>query len=193
MSVHGVARVLQRRLARYYALEQAPCIADFLVIAEPGQRETLLLRHGDDGVEMRLVVPDCKLRDALVPSRLSDSYLQVVEGVSHFVFLCERIRTGLLTSHLELELQAEVDKLVLIRGATGPSRGAGNLHSQLYERVRFLHAEDSETGSRYRMANDVAARFTKRLEALPPGSRRRHLLTFYRASLSDKLHLARAA
>lgn len=193
MTVQGVARVLQRRLASYYELEQAPCITDFMVVAKPGQRETLLLRQGDDGVEMRLVVPDCKLGDALVPSRLSDSYLQVVEGVSHFVFLCERIRTGLPTSHLELELQAEVDKLVLLSDATRVTRDPETLHAGLYGRVRFLHPENSETGSRYRMANSLAARFTKRLSSLPPGPRRRRLLTFYRSGLTDKLHLAQAA
>jgi hypothetical protein len=170
--VLGVARVLQRRLARYYALEQAPCITEFMAIAKSGERETLLLRQTEDTIELRLVVPQCKLEDALVPSRLSDSYLQVVEGVSHFVFLCERIRTGLPTSHLELELQAEVDKLVLVSGAAGRAANNGTLHSQLYEQVRFLHSQDSETGSRYRMANSLAARFTKRLESLAPGPRR---------------------
>jgi hypothetical protein len=43
------------------------------------------------------------------------------------------------------------------------------------------------------MANSLAARFTKRLEALPPDSRRHRLLTFYRSGLSDKLRLAQAA
>ena len=193
MTALGVARVLQRRLASYYELEQAPCITDFMVVAQPGERETLLLRQTDDSVEMQLVVPECELHDALVPSRLSDTYLQVAEGVSHFVFLCERIRTGLPTSHLELELQAEVDKLVLLSDASRATRRHATLHRELYERVRFLHPENSETGTRYRMANNLAARFTKRLSSLEPSHRRRQLMTFYRSGLTDKLRLAQAA
>jgi hypothetical protein len=197
LTTQGVARVLQRRLETYYALEETPCVSNFLAIAEPGERETLLVRQDDEGVEMRLVVPECTLQEALVPSKMSDAYLQILEGVSHFVLLCERIRTGLPTSQLELELQAEVDKLVLISSVANRQRPREQererLHSVLYEQVTFLHAEGTETGSRYRTANRLAARFTKRLSQLSPVAQRQILLRFYRTGLTEKVRLAQAA
>ncbi len=170
-------------------------MSDFVTLAAPGEREQLLLRHlREDEVELRVVVPDCAWSDALVPSRLSDSYLQLLEGVSHFVLLAERIRTGRQTSHLELELQAEVDKLVLVEHCLASDRRrSATLHEQLYENAHFLHAADTERGERYRLANQLAARFTKRLAGLGAAERRARLRRFYRVSLSDKVHLSQAA
>ena len=196
MRVRGVAKVLQRRLQTLYALEAAPCVSEFVTLAAPGERETLLLRQlAEDSVELRLVLPDCPLGDALVPSRLSDAYLQLLEGVSHFVLVAERIRAGRPTCQLELELQAEVDKLVLIEHccqALDPGSTVV-LHHKLYERVSFLHPEGTEQGDRYRLANRLAARFTKRLGQLSPRARRELLRRFYRVGLGDKMHLSQAA
>ena len=43
---------------------------------------------------------------------------------------------------------------------------AARIRTQLFEHVTYLHAADTERGARYRMANDLAARFTHRLERL---------------------------
>lgn len=202
MIVLKVAKILQRRLQQLYGLEDAPCISNYVTLAAPGEREQLLLRQcAEDHVELRLVVPDCPLRDALIPSLLSDSYLQVVEGVSHFVLVAERIRVGLPTSQLELELQAEVDKLVLVqqclqslpRDQSRPHHRPQNLHRQLYEQVRFLHPPGSEQGDRYRLANRLAARFTRQLGRMDTTQRRTLLRRFYRMNLSEKIRLAEAA
>jgi hypothetical protein len=193
--IGNVAKILQRRLEALYALEQAPCVSDYVTLAAPGERERVLLRQlEEDYVELRLVVPDCPLSDALMPSRLSDSYLQLLEGVSHFVLLAERIRVGLPTSHLELELQAEVDKLVLIQHCLEIGGAhASALHRKLYGQVSFLHESGTEQGDRYRLANRLAARFTQRLTQLSPLARRTLLRRFYRANLNDKMHLSQAA
>lgn len=196
MSVRNVAKILQRRLQALYELEDAPCVSDYVTLAEPGEREQLLLRQcEEDHVELRLVVPDCPLREALVPSMLSDAYLQVVEGVSHFVLVAERIRLGRPTSQLELELQAEVDKLVLIQHClqTLPLHRSQHLHHKLYGQVRFLHPAGSELGDRYRLANRLAARFTRRLGHLSTANQRALLRRFYRMNLSEKIRVAEAA
>jgi len=195
--VRSVAKILQRRLQVLYGLEDAPCVSDYVTLAAPGEREQLLLRQcEEDHVELRLVVPDCPLREALVPSLLSDSYLQVVEGVSHFVLVAERIRAGRPTSQLELELQAEVDKLVLVQHCLRASRHhlpQQHLHHKLYGQVRFLHPPGSEQGDRYRLANRLAARFTRRLGRMNTGDRDALLRRFYRMHLSDKIRVAEAA
>jgi hypothetical protein len=131
----------------------------------------------------------------MVPSRLGDGYLQLIEGVSHFVLLAERIRTGLPTSQLELELQAEVDKWVLLDQPLRlePHR-LSRLHARLYSGATYLHSEDSVEGQRYRLATAMAARFTRHLGQLSSRGRRdEQLRRFYQCGLSDKLTMARAA
>jgi len=194
--IRDLAKIVQRRLQTFYGLEQAPCVGDFVTLAAPGERERLLFRqHAEDQVELRLVLPEFPLSEALQPSRLSDRYLQLLEGVSHFVLLAERIRVGCPTSQLELELQAEVDKLVLIQNCLGDAtpHDSERLHHKLYERVSFLHPAGSEPGDRYRLANRVAARFTKRLPKPGSPARLDLLRRFYRAGLNGKMHLSQAA
>lgn len=184
-------RALQQALERFYELEQAPDISLFARSSEPDERETLLLRETEDGLEIALVLPD--LENELEPGP-SDTWLQIAEGVSHFVYVAERARTELPATLLELELQAEVDKFVLLALVTHPSPDPHALHESLYENVRYLHPADSELGGRYRMANDLAARFVARLVARRDAlSTLRSLRRFYRAGQAEKIHLARAA
>ena len=159
------------------------------------RREALLVREGVDSVELALLLPKGLLdSDGARPD--SDSLLQALEGVSHFVFLSERVRTGLPTTKLELELQAEVDKFVLLAlEGTPRDRGACEAICQsLFEHVSFLHDPESEDGERYRLANALAARFVRRLDPHASGSAlRERLRRFYRAGQAEKIHLARAA
>lgn len=124
-----------------------------------------------------------------------DLWLQLAEGVSHFVYVAERARTGLPATQLELELQAEVDKFVLWIGSdAAPSGNPRDVREQLFERVRFLHPAGTEAGQRYRLANDLAAQFVTRLHELPSREARvRRLRRFYRAGQTDKIRLSRAA
>ncbi len=183
-------RRLQRKIERYYGLERAPDVVDFVATDEPTEREVLLVRETDDSIELKLLLPDVQpLMGA------NDGFLQLLEGVSHFVYLAERVRVGLPSTQLELELQAEVDKFVLLAFGPRPRDPVWrrDLHTQLYERVLFLHPEGSEVGQRYRLANELAARFTSKLMHLPALVARAVLQRFYRAGQSEKIWLARAA
>lgn len=180
---------IQRRLEDYYGLERTPDVAAFAEAAPDGEREQLLVRESDDAVELALIVPN----DA--PSAgANDVWLQLVEGVSHFVYVVERVRTGLPTTQLELELQAEVDKFVLLGLEPGGDReSVRRLHEHLYENGRFLDASGTEAGDRYRLANDLAARLGARLLGRHAHDARALLRRFYRAGQTDKIALARAA
>ena len=194
MSATLPARI-QARLASYYGIEDAPAVDDFIEPADDG-REHLLVREEGGALEVSLRLPRAR-------AATFDELCQVVEGVSHFLYLAERARRELPATHLEMELQAEVDKYVLFThaGATPrrfhPAR-ASRLRARLFERVRYLHAADTETGARYRMANELAARFAGWLES----SFARHgrfeqlraaLRRFYGAGQAEKIGLARAA
>ncbi len=180
---------IQRRLEDYYGLEPTPDVGAFAEAAPDGEREQLLVRESEDAVELALIVPNEAPR-----AGANDVWLQLVEGVSHFVFVVERVRTGLPTTQLELELQAEVDKFVLLGLASGGDReSVRRLHEHLYENGRFLDASGTEAGERYRLANDLAARLGARLLARHALDARALLRRFYRAGQTDKIALARAA
>jgi hypothetical protein len=195
---HEALRAVQRRLERFYALERAPDVVDFVHFVqgdEPESRETLVLLQTEEALEIRLVLPPLELPAQAEP-RADDGFLQLVEGVSHFVYVAERARTNLPATRLELELQAEVDKFVVLGGGRLEPHQARRLHVDLYERVRFLHPPGSEDGERYRLANDLAARFVARLfhnRSGESGGAVRALRRFYRSGQTEKIHLARAA
>jgi hypothetical protein len=186
------ARSVQRSLERFYWLEQGPDVTEFVRTAEGPLRESLLVRAADDAVELALYLPG----DDTDQDGLHDAHVQLIEGVSHFVYVAERARVDLPTTALELELQAEVDKFVVLafdEGELDHSR-AWAVHRTLYENVAFLHSEDSEPGQRYRLANELAARMANRLAASSPRSGQRAFLQrFYRSGQADKIRLARAA
>lgn len=195
-------RTVQKKLERLYALECGPDVVDFVQIAGDGSREQLLIRQIAGELEIALVLPPLEAAPAGTrpaprkQGQPSDEWLQVLEGISHFVLVVDRARAGRSTTQLELELQAEVDKFVLLaleRRSFGPA-DARTLHDALYERVHYLHPEESEAGERYRLANKLAARFVLRLLQNDEQERRLELLRrFYRSDQSAKIALARAA
>jgi hypothetical protein len=205
---NGVGFVRERLLAQRVQcglerLYQLPRIADvdaYLEVCAEGEREQLRLREDSDGaLEIALMVP------ALHPVAAepqTDTLCQIIEGVSHFVYVTHRAALAQKATQLELELQAEVDKyVVLAASAQGPRLDANrcrHLWRALYERIDFEHGPASERGERYRTANDAAARFIRCLEpkfvdrAQTP-QLRHTLRTFFHEGLEAKLRMARAA
>ena len=192
---------MQRRLTRCYGIDDALRVDDFVRMAEEGEREELFIRHGPDGLELALALPREVIEPGARPSL--DQLCQVVEGVSHFLYVAERARRERPVTELELELQAEVDKyLVLVDPCHEGYRPGWSVHvrARLYDRVAFAHPRGTERGDRYRMANELAARFAGRLEAqhlrdgrIDPSGMRQALHRFYWAGQTEKIELARAA
>ncbi len=196
----GLPARIQARLSRWYRIEDAPPVDPFIEAAD-GERETLLVRDAGGELELLLCLPRAAIEAGPGGRGPSfDELCQVIEGVSHFLYLAERARRELPTTQLELELQAEVDKYLLLSHGDGgfhPARAA-RVRARLFERVRYLHAADTESGARYRMANGLAARFARRLEALFTRQGRSEpmraaLLRFYGAGQAEKIELAQAA
>jgi hypothetical protein len=169
-------------------LEETPDVRGFVrEVSEPDGRESLLLRESGEELEMALVVPRVAAND-------HDGWLQLAEGVSHFVYVANRARQELPSTQLELELQAEVDKFVLLVLEQLPydRAEAFEMHARLYEDVRYLHEAGTELGDRYRTANDLAARFVRRLLGFGPEATHTALRRFYRAGQADKIRLVAA-
>lgn len=162
----ALAGRIQRGLEALYRLDRAADVDAFVTHADEGQREALLVRQSDDGLELSLRIP--RLGDASldVEGAGLDPFCQIIEGVSHFVYLADRASVDREATQLELELQAEVDKYVVLASALEPfdERTSRRLRERLYDEVVFLHHADSVEGERYRVANGHARRFTGRLE-----------------------------
>jgi hypothetical protein len=195
----AVAAAVQRALERLYQLERTADVDAFVTPAAQGERETLFVREAEGGtLEMSLRLPALARRefDAAVDADL-DPLCQIIEGVSHFVYLADRAHAARATTQLEMELQAEVDKYVVLAGvlAVNDARTSERLRTRLYEDVSFTHERDSERGERYRIANELAARFVWRLEREYLGRRRyaelhRELRAFFRLGQEGKLRRA---
>jgi hypothetical protein len=192
----ALAAKVQEALERIYRLDRVADVGDFVQGAGEGERETLFVREADDGaLEVRLRLP---LLDGA--SQL-DVLCQIIEGVSHFVYVVERARVQREATQLELELQAEVDKWVILAASMQETFDEGRsaaLRARLYERVEFEHDAESELGERYRVANTVAHRFVRRLEREYVGvgrfgEMRLQLCRFFHLGQEEKLRLGRAA
>jgi hypothetical protein len=191
----ALATRVQSALERVYRLERVVDVGDFLLSAHEGEREALLVREADDGtleVSVRLPMLEAEAR--------LDTMCQIIEGVSHFVYVVERARLGREATQLELEVQAEVDKWVVLAASMRAldADGSAELRARLYERVAFAHGADTEFGERYRVANDVANRFVRRLEreyleAARFVDLRDALRRFFHVGQEEKLRLGRAA
>lgn len=159
----ALASRIQRGLENLYRLDRAADVDAFITHAGENEREALLVRETEDGLELRLRLP--RLDSADDASNL-DPICQIIEGVSHFVYLSDRASRARATTQLELELQAEVDKYVVLAASLErfDQRSSRRLRERLYEAVRFAHGPETVEGERYRVANERAWRFTGRLE-----------------------------
>jgi hypothetical protein len=201
---------VQAALERLYRLERVASVEDFVRGAGSGEREALLLREADDGdLEVSVRLPTLAAGEGEGKGKGNgevelDTLCQIIEGVSHFVYVSERVRIGRAATQLEMELQAEVDKWVVL-AASMRSFDAGRsatLRSRLYEGFAFVHDDGSDEGreltERYRVANDAAHRFVRRLEKDYVGSARfgelhAELWRFFHIGQEGKLRLGRAA
>ena len=165
----ALASRIQRGLEALYRLDRGADVDAFVTHADEGEREALFVRESDDGLELLLRVPRLGDRSVDVEGAGLDPLCQIIEGVSHFVYLADRASHDREATQLELELQAEVDKYVVLASALAQDesfdeRRSRRLRERLYENVGFVHQADTVEGERYRVANGCAHRFTRRLE-----------------------------
>jgi len=162
----ALAERVKEGLSRLYRLDALPHVGDFVTLAEGEERETLFVRDSGEDLEIELRMPKLAATEVALDGASLDPLCQIIEGVSHFVYLAARAARRRETTQLELEIQAEVDKyVVLAHGLPGFSaRTSERLRRRLFEGVSYVHPEASDEGERYRIANDAASRFTEKLE-----------------------------
>lgn len=195
LRARNLAARVQGGLERLYQLDRVADVEDFVLGAAAGEREALLVRQARDGaLELGVRLPELEGEAGL------DVLCQIIEGVSHFVYVVERARARREATQLELEVQAEVDKWVVLAASISAfdAQRSAALRARLYDQVAFAYEAETELGERYRVANDAAHRFVRRLEReyVEPGrfrGLRGELLHFFHVGQEEKLRLGRAA
>jgi len=192
----SIAGAVQASLERLYQLDRVANVHEFVEPLEAGEREVLLVRESGEGdMELSLRLPLLPRPNFDLESREDlDTICQLIEGVSHFVYLTDRANDSREATQLELEVQAEVDKFVMLVAwvARCDLATSHRIRARIFESVDYLHEAGSECGDRYRMANTTANHFVKRLEREFIGKGqlaelRTELRRFYRMGQEDKL------
>jgi hypothetical protein len=173
--VGEIAVCVQRRLESLYALDPEPPVTDYLVPAGAvshlpgGGSRTLVAQEGDE-VSVGVVLDESvgaglertDPRERLDGSNLG-SFTTLTEEVSHFLYVLSRARRDRSMTQLELELQGEIDKYLVVlffRGLEDEgavSSGSGSCSSSVTSsrpacRSRAANATTRPRGSRTAIA-----------------------------------------
>ena len=207
--MRGLLDRLQQTLEALYRVDGPARVADFFLPQDhyralAGQtvlrREALLVSSDGEFADIGLYIQDDVLARASrfvrdVTHDGIDAFCVAVEGVSHFLYLtfCGG-RLGRPVSRIEMELQAEVDKYVLLKTLLG----ANDLIDRLYQQVHIDERLPREEMERYRVANTQARRYARWVERAfvrgQGGVALQDARALYRKTLASKLeHIARAA
>lgn len=165
---------IQQQLENLYQIERGERVEGFLKKIGPQLgREALLIKYSSNKLELGLYIsPEVlkKLRrrnpfEWIGPGNL-EPFLIAVEGVSHFVYFLKRVHENHAVTQLEMEIQAEIDKYLLVcllylfHNREIPSF----LFSTLFDQVRWEPSLNQEESHRYIEANKFAARFCADLD-----------------------------
>ena len=205
---------LQQALLHLYRIDQVPAVHDFRIgrgylevllgkeKAARHERETLLVADTQDETLIALFLDDNTIERAVLFAENGeqenlDAFCVVMEGVSHFVYFIYASEQDRPVSQAELELQAEIDKFLMLR-LLFPHKVAEDLIAKLFDHFELVTLLTADEHYRYRLTNRVARRyarwwatkFARGNGAIALDDARR----LYRKSFSSKLaHIARAA
>lgn len=179
--VVATAAAVQQMLEAFYALPAGPSVTGFMIEDEsdrdawlaPGARrppEQLLLLESGDELQVALYLEPARMQELAEHNPLLwldeenlPAFLLLVEGVSHFRYVIYRAQAERQLSLLELELQAEVDKYLLLRRLLavqqcGPGL-AERLVCVLFAEPHYAAGLDAAEATRYAVAHRYAERY----------------------------------
>lgn len=143
-----------------------------LLGATGNSSEELLVVEHEDELEIGLYFSPSllgALEAHATPAQLAaddlEAYCELLEGVSHFVYLVGSAHRERRVSLLELEAQAEIDKFasVVLQGWRQGARFAAEVVERLFDRVTFRATLSPEQRWRYREANRLSRNYCLRL------------------------------
>lgn len=174
---------LQSKIESRYDLEIPYCIEHFVSSdravadrladeqASNGQQravvdeELVFIHQQEDSLEFMVYV-DEHLLTALNASCMDlDGLCTVLEGASHAVCLLWHAHNDRQIRPVELELQAEIDKYMLLTGGGLCSAERRSLHRRLFANSRLISEQGSALYDRYRTASQLASHYCQWLDA----------------------------
>lgn len=172
----------QRQLHAIYGVKVPHTVSDFVTTdmdfisrltngdKDHLKEKLLVMQEGEDmGLSLYLhtdvinSLADQPLENQLEYENL-ENLCHAIEGISHFLYLIWRALRQHEVSLLELELQAEVDKYIVLLSLFRRLKkynAISALHQTLFENVRFDHALSESEAVRYREANHYAGRYCR--------------------------------
>jgi hypothetical protein len=207
---------LQAQIEARYGLDSTAPVDDFVVTergflealaadaarVERHPRELLLVSEADGTLDVSLFIDAGVLKrladkdpfDALGDHNLDD-FLVALEGVSHFVYLAHNARFDKSVTPFELELQAEIDKFLVVLALVAEQSGReplASIHAVLFEAARIGDWVAPEVRERYEAANFYAGKYCRQLiaagiGATTPEHLSRELCRFYRLPRNAKV------
>jgi len=136
-------------------------------------KELLFISETTDGLELSLYLDETTINELIENNPFEslnqdnfNAFCLVAEGISHFVYLIWSATHNRTVSQLELELQAEVDKYILCASILANQTNGKlpeNLCDLLFERITYNADLSREQQQRYRLANDYANSYCRRL------------------------------
>ncbi|MEE2829748.1 MAG: hypothetical protein VX498_11225 [Myxococcota bacterium] len=206
---------IQRHLEAIYDLGLDERVGDFLIDEDGletlvasgllgpecrGTEEQVLVLPDEEGFSIGVYLSEAVQRSMRAGEHRLQVHCHATEAVSHFVMLLWAAREGRQVRLFELELQAEVDKVVTalledLRHSGG--RGADRLIRGLFAGAELAEHLDPVARSRYRESHRLVRDYSPHLSALLDSGVDRllsELRRLYRLPCEGKLqHIARAA
>ena len=205
---------IQQDLQNIYELEIGHNIHDYLITSRDiaraldtdhthrQAREKLLVYEDEAGLSLSLYLDEEIVNlfdDSRYPEELDrhnlEEFCLALEGISHFVYLIWNAMHDRPVTLLEMELQAEIDKFILLSGFYAGKSCApapGQLRRLLFKTASFHETLRHVELKRYHDANRYAHLYCRRLESRYFNDRGRvpllnELRRFYRLDKRSKL------
>ncbi|MBU0504789.1 MAG: hypothetical protein ABII18_11440 [bacterium] len=161
----------------------------FLVNPEPQDETVEVALFLDDTLKKNLSTHNPLER--LTNDNISDFCL-LIEGISHFVYYLHKANLEFEITQLELELQAEIDKFLLLALlTTGSGLPNNHLLDLLFENYCLQNDLSEENAERYETANSLAKKYCYTLSSYIKKNRYdtlfEELRYFYPLSQEDKI------
>jgi hypothetical protein len=165
-------------------------------------KEKLLVYEDEEGLNLSLYLDDKILKNYLCNdpfNSLNEHNVQefclVLEGISHFLYLVWNATYDRSVTLLEMELQAEVDKFIMVLDCLecqSNSPAPGQLSRLLFETNIYHDDLSNEEIRRYKLASNYAREYCKQLESRFLGEGNRigllsELRKFYRLTKPGKI------
>jgi hypothetical protein len=177
---------LEKQIQSIYEVDIPHAVHDFLITDKASarlldcdmqsrdMREKLLVHQDEDNLNLSLyiaadIVEHLRLDDPV--SQLHDGnigdFCLAVEGISHFIYLIWNATYNRSVTLLEMELQAEIDKYVVLYSILTKQISdiePGDLRRWLFDATKYDNSLNAMELQRYRDANYFAGKYCLHLE-----------------------------